>query len=207
MSLGLRGASPGVGTRLRDRIVASSFRQRLALLSAAAVAVAVVLASAITFVIVRSELRGEVDQSLKDTVNRISVPAELLLPGTVSRGQNVLVLPQGQLGSRDVYAQVVRPNGSVVRPRGSRIRLPIDERVLEVAPDERGAFFTDATIGGRPRAHLHGAGAHRRRRAGGASAGGGGPHAARPDVRAGARGPRRRCAGRLARACWWRAPR
>ncbi len=147
MSLGLRGASRGVGTRVRDRIAASSFRQRLALLSAAAVAAAVVLASAITFVIVRSELRGEVDQSLKDTVNRISVPAELLLPGTVP-GQNVLVLPQGQLGSRDVYAQVVRPNGSVVRPRGSRIRLPIDEQVLEVARTGKGSFFTDATIGG-----------------------------------------------------------
>jgi two-component system, OmpR family, sensor histidine kinase MprB len=147
MSLGLRGASPGTGTRVRDRIAASSFRQRLALLSAAAVAVAVVLASAITFVIVRSELRGEVDQSLKENVNRITVPAELLLPGTVP-GQNVLVLPQGQLGSRDVYAQVVRPNGSVVRPRGSRVRLPIDERVLEVAVGKREAFFTDATIGG-----------------------------------------------------------
>ncbi len=147
MSLGLRGPSPGVGTRVRDRIGASSFRQRLALLSAAAVAVAVVLASAITFVIVRSELRGGVDQSLKDTVDRISVPAELLLPGTVP-GQNVLVLPQGELGSRDVYAQVVRPNGSVVRPRGSRVRLPIDERVLEVAVGEREAFYTDATIGG-----------------------------------------------------------
>jgi two-component system sensor histidine kinase MprB len=147
MNLGLRGASPPPPTRLRDRIAATSFRKRLALLSAAAVAVAVVLASALTFVIVRSELRGEVDQSLQNAVDRIAVPAELLLPGTVP-GQNVLVLPQGQLGSRDVYAQVVRPNGSVVRPRGSRVRLPIDERVLEVATGERGAFFTDATIGG-----------------------------------------------------------
>ncbi|HZO58663.1 MAG TPA: HAMP domain-containing sensor histidine kinase [Solirubrobacterales bacterium] len=147
MSLGLRETAPGPGTRLRDRVAASSFRQRLALLSAAAVAIAVVLASAITFQIVRSELRGEVDRSLKETVNRISVPAELLLPGTVP-GQNVLVLPPGQLGSRDAYAQVVRPNGSVVRPRGSRIRLPIDDRVLEVAAGERDAFFTDATIGG-----------------------------------------------------------
>jgi two-component system sensor histidine kinase MprB len=147
MSLGLRGASPGVGTRVREGIAATSFRQRLALLSAAAVAVAVMLASAITFVIVRNELRGEVDRSLTETVDRIAVPAELLLPGTVP-GQNVLVLPQGQLGSRDAYAQVVRPNGSVVRPRGSHIRLPIDKRVLEVAAGEREAFFTDATIGG-----------------------------------------------------------
>ena len=147
MSLGLRGASPGVGTRVRERIAGSSFSQRLALLTALAVAVAVVMASAITYVIVRSELRGEVDSRLKDLVSRITVPTELLLPGTAP-GQNVLVLPSGPLGSRDAYAQVVRPNGSVVTPRGSRIRLPVTPRVLEVARGERDAFFTDSTIGG-----------------------------------------------------------
>jgi two-component system sensor histidine kinase MprB len=138
-----------VGARLRNRIGASSFRQRLALLSAAAVAIAVVLASAITFVIVRSELRGEVDQSLRDAASRISVPAELLLPGQAPpSAENVLVLPSGPLGSRDAYAQVVQPNGSVIRPRGSHIRVPVDQRVLEVAVGERKPFFTDATIGG-----------------------------------------------------------
>ena len=149
MSLGLRAASPSVATRLLERIAGSSFRRRLALLSAAAVAAAVVLASVVTFLIVRNELRGEVDQSLQDTVGRIAVPAELLLPGTVPpSAENVLVLPSGPLGSRDVYAQVVRPDGSIVHPRGSRIRLPADQRVIEVAVGERKPFFTDTTIGG-----------------------------------------------------------
>ncbi len=147
MSAALRGASPGLGTRLRERIAGSSFRQRLALLTAVAVAVAVVMASAITFLIVRNELRGTVDDRLQDVVSRISVPAELLLPGTVP-GQTVLVLPSGPLGSRDAYAQVVRANGSVVRPRGSKIQLPPDDRVIEVARGDRKPFFTDATIGG-----------------------------------------------------------
>jgi two-component system sensor histidine kinase MprB len=147
MSLGLRGASPGIGARIRERVAGSSFSQRLALLTALSVALAVVMASAITFVIVRSELRGDVDERLRDLAGRISVPAELLLPGTAP-GQSVLVLPSGPLGSRDAYAQVVRSNGSVLTPRGSRIRLPVDEQVLEVARGERKAFFTDATIGG-----------------------------------------------------------
>ncbi len=147
MSLGLRRASPGLGTRLRERVAGSSFSQRLALLTALSVALAVVMASGITFLIVRSELRGDVDNRLQDLAERISVPAELLLPGTAP-GQSVLVLPNGLLGSRDAYAQVVRPNGSVLTPRGSRIRLPVSEQVLEVARGERKAFFTDATIGG-----------------------------------------------------------
>ena len=96
MSLGLRGASPGLAPACATGSRASSFRQRLVLLSAAAVAIAVVLASAITFVIVRSELRGEVDQQPDATrSSRISVPAELLLPGQPSPGENVLVLPPG----------------------------------------------------------------------------------------------------------------
>ncbi len=149
MSLGLRAASPSFATRLRKRISRSSFRQRLVLLSAAAVAVAVVLASCITFLVVRNELRGQVDDRLVDVVSRIPVPAELLLPGTVPQsGENVLVLPSGPLGSRDTYAQIVRPDGTVVRPRGTRIELPVDQRVLEVARGDRKAFFSDRTIGG-----------------------------------------------------------
>ncbi len=147
MSAGLRAGSPGIGTRLRERVAGSSFSQRLALLTALSVAVAVVLASGITFLIVRNELRGDVDNRLRDVADRISVPAELLLPGTAP-GQNVLVLPSGPLGSRDAYAQVVRPNGSVLRPRGSRIRLPVTGDVLDVARGDHEAFFYDATIGG-----------------------------------------------------------
>jgi two-component system, OmpR family, sensor histidine kinase MprB len=147
VSAALRGASPGLATRARERVARMSFRQRIALLTAAAVAVAVVLASCIVFLVVRSDLRGQVDERLLDTVDRISVPAELLLPGTPS-GENVLVLPSGPLGSRDTYAQIVRPDGTVVRPRGTRIQLPVDERVLEVAAGNRDPFFTDATIGG-----------------------------------------------------------
>jgi two-component system sensor histidine kinase MprB len=148
MSLGLREASPGIAARVRERIRSSSFRNRLVLLSAIAVAVAVILASGIVYLVVRNELRGEVDERLREVPERISVPAELLLPGTVPSGQNVLVLPAGPLGSRDFYAQVVRPDGSVLRPRGTRIQLPADRRVTEVARGEREPFFTDTTIGG-----------------------------------------------------------
>jgi two-component system sensor histidine kinase MprB len=60
-----------------------------------------------------------------------------------------LTIPNGPLGSRDGFAQVVRPDGTVVRPREAyRFVLPVNERVLEVARGERGAFFSDATISG-----------------------------------------------------------
>ncbi len=49
-----------------------SFRRRLILVASAAVAVAIALASAITFVIVRGELRGQVDDSLKEAAGELA---------------------------------------------------------------------------------------------------------------------------------------
>jgi two-component system, OmpR family, sensor histidine kinase MprB len=147
MTAAARALSRGPVARLRGRLGRSSFRQRLILLSAAAVAVAVVLASVVVFLVVRNQLRDEVDNRLRTLFEQISIPQGLLLPGAPA-GDEVLVLPTGPLGSRDAFAQVVRPDGTVVRPRETRFKLPVDERVLEVARGERGAFYSDATIGG-----------------------------------------------------------
>jgi two-component system, OmpR family, sensor histidine kinase MprB len=140
-------SSPSLISRLAGRVGRSSFRRRLILLTAAAVAIAVVLASAAAYLVVRDQLRDEVDTRLQNLFEQISIPQGLLLPGSPA-GDDVLVLPTGPLGSRDAFAQVVRPDGTVVRPRESRFRLPVDERVLEVARGQRKAFFSDATIGG-----------------------------------------------------------
>jgi two-component system sensor histidine kinase MprB len=142
-----RGVSRGPVAGLRRRLGRASFRRRLILLSAAAVAVAVILASVVVFLVVRNQLRDEVDNRLRTLFEQISLPQGLLLPGAPA-GNEVLVLPTGPLGSRDAFAQVVRPDGTVVRPRETRFKLPVDERVLEVARGERRAFFSDATIGG-----------------------------------------------------------
>ena len=57
-----------------------SFRARLALVSAAAVALAVVLASALVYLVVREELRRQVDEALREraeAIARIPLSAEL----------------------------------------------------------------------------------------------------------------------------------
>jgi two-component system sensor histidine kinase MprB len=140
-------ASAGPLARLRERVRSFSFRRRLILLSASAVAVAVVLASVAAYLVVRDQLRDDVDNRLQNFYEEIAIPRELLLPGAPA-GNDFLVLPTGPLGSRDAFAQVVRPDRSVVRPRGVRFQLPVDDEVLEVASGERKAYFHDATIGG-----------------------------------------------------------
>ena len=57
-----------------------SFRRRLALSCGAAVAVAVVLGSVLTYVIVRDTLRDQIDSSLSE-IGRVACPS----PGPVRR--------------------------------------------------------------------------------------------------------------------------
>jgi two-component system sensor histidine kinase MprB len=132
-------------TRLRTRLGQMSFRHRLMLLSAAATAAAVVLASGIVFLVVRGELRGQVDDQLRELVAEISVPGG---GGTGSAPARVVVLPSAPLGEPAGYAQVVYPNGAVVEPRGQQVDLPIGRRTLEVAAGEATPYFTDETVDG-----------------------------------------------------------
>jgi two-component system, OmpR family, sensor histidine kinase MprB len=129
---------------LRERFRLMSFRDRLGLLTAAAVAAAVILASAIVYVVVRGELRGQVDDQLRTLVSAISSPSELSVPS----GESLLILPSGPLGGTEGYAQIVRADGTVIRPRSFRLNLPVPRRTLEVAAGRANPYFDDATVGG-----------------------------------------------------------
>jgi two-component system, OmpR family, sensor histidine kinase MprB len=118
-----------------------SFRARLALVAAAAVALAVVLASVATYVVVRNELRDTVDESLQTRVDEI----RQLPPPAVQRALFDL---REDFGGATAYPQVVTPDGDVELPRGATIQLPVDDRVLAVATGERDSYLTDAEVAG-----------------------------------------------------------
>jgi two-component system sensor histidine kinase MprB len=109
-----------------------SFRVRLTLVAAAAVALAVVLSSVVVYVVVRDQLRGQVDDALEDRAVQIQ-RAPL-------RG------PDPFLGEAGGYVQVVSADGTIRRPPGADIPIPVTQRVLEVAAGETDPFFADATI-------------------------------------------------------------
>ena len=148
-----------------------SFRRRLIVFSAAAVAVAIVLASVIAFLAVRGQLRGQVDDSLRElgggaitlevagpragpqqgrkrarpTPDRL----ERVAPGTVSK-EGIVALPPAPLGGATGFPQLVRADGTVVADelRRDRARLPISGRTKAVAAGLRDAFFEDAEVDG-----------------------------------------------------------
>ena len=115
-----------------------SFRTRITISAAAAVALAVIAASLVVYAIVRNELRSEVDESLRDRARAVFLEAQGPLGFTVK---------EPLLGGPSGYAQLVTSDGQVARRPDARIALPIG-RAREVAAGTREAFYDDTTVAG-----------------------------------------------------------
>jgi two-component system, OmpR family, sensor histidine kinase MprB len=119
-----------------------SFRTRLALVSAAAVALAVVLASVVVYVVVRNQLRGTVDEALRDRAAELS-----RFPLRAFQAGDRAFLERGPvLGGATGYIQVVTADGVTIRAPGADVELPVTDEVLAVARGEEGSFLDDARV-------------------------------------------------------------
>jgi two-component system, OmpR family, sensor histidine kinase MprB len=150
-----------------------TFRRRIVVLAAGAVTAAIALAAIVTYVVVRQDLRGGVDASLRRqrprvmVVSRVSAPApgqdtggkvagqagesfstETL--GDLPAGADQLFqaqLPTTELGGSVGLAQVRLSNGDVIKS-ASGAALPASTADREVAAGRRSDAFRDATIRG-----------------------------------------------------------
>ena len=119
-----------------------SFRARLTLVAAAAVALAVVGASAAIFLVVRDQLRAPIDEALRDRAGEL---ARERLHGISGPGGGRFLRPP-RFGDPSVYIQVVQTDGTTLRPPLATVELPVDQRVLEVAEGRRDTFLTDMHV-------------------------------------------------------------
>jgi len=118
-----------------------SFRARLALVAAAAVALAILTASFVIYFVVRDQLRATVDDSLQTTAGQL-----LTSP---AHDFEHFGIPAGELGGAKVYPQGVDANGKVYPTSpNAEVKLPVNNDVTAVARGERGAFFSDAEVRG-----------------------------------------------------------
>ena len=137
-----------------------SLRARIAAAAALAVALVVVIAAVAIYLGVRSQLRGEVDDSLRaraELVGRVAAgrpfgiaPAER--PG--ERGEagerrGFPVPPPEPFGGPEGSVQVILPSGDVLRGPRATESVPVDARAREIArgdgPDES---LTDTEVAG-----------------------------------------------------------
>jgi two-component system sensor histidine kinase MprB len=131
-----------------------SFRARLTLIAAIAVAAAVALASAAVYVVVRGELRSQLDDALRDRAAGI---AHIHLRGRYDEAGNVVVeIPPVGFGDVPGYVQYVTAEGQVRRPSGYGFRGGHDQQVAlpvgaarDVAAGRRDDVLADVRVEGR----------------------------------------------------------
>ncbi|HEV7845539.1 MAG TPA: HAMP domain-containing sensor histidine kinase [Thermoleophilaceae bacterium] len=136
-----------------------SLRTRIAATAAVAVALVVVVAAVAIYLGVRAELRGEIDNSLRDRSGEF---AQVLDQGPGSppdgdgdgRGGGGRPLdrlpapPQERFGGPGGIQQLVLPSGRVLRRPGVEDVLPVDARGREIAARGAGTDLRDETVAG-----------------------------------------------------------
>jgi two-component system sensor histidine kinase MprB len=150
-----------------------TFRRRIVVLAAGAVAAAIALAAIVTYVVVRHELGGGVDASLrqqrprvvlfsrngKDTGGAVGQSVTAPAPGQSVSGAQFGQLPAGadevfeaqlpstSLGGSAGVVQVTLSNGDVIRS-ASGASLPTTAAVRDVASGKRPEALRDETVRG-----------------------------------------------------------
>jgi len=122
-----------------------SFRRRITIVSAAAVAIAVVLASLLVYVLTSNQLHSQIDSQLSsrghDATRVLRLIAEQPLPALFGK------LPPNPSQVRG-YQQVVGPDGTIIARSAPRMSLPIDPATRLLAEHGGKPFFRDSNVQG-----------------------------------------------------------
>jgi two-component system, OmpR family, sensor histidine kinase MprB len=127
-----------------------NLRARIAAAAGLAVALAVIAAAVAVYLGVRSQLRGEVDESLRDrtgAVVRFGGPGGLPDAGP-DEVPGLTRPPPEPFGGPEGYVQLVLPSGRALSRPGGEGRLPVEERTREIAAEGSGSYLTDMTVDG-----------------------------------------------------------
>jgi two-component system sensor histidine kinase MprB len=126
-----------------------SFRARIAIAAAGAVALAVIVASGVLYVVARGQLRAPINDALERRAETIAHgPLGVV---TSDGGGEYLGGIRPEFGEAGGYVQAVREDRTVLVPPLQGVKLPVGEDVLAVAKGTRAAFWSDTSVDG---AHL-----------------------------------------------------
>jgi two-component system sensor histidine kinase MprB len=122
-----------------------SFRRRITLVSASAVAIAVVLASAVTYVLTSDRLHSQVDSQLRQRGRGVGVLARLLDRAGKSDPFGRLPPAPGQVRG---YQQVVDASGKILLRSAHNLSLPVDAATRRLAAAGGAPLLRDARVDG-----------------------------------------------------------
>jgi two-component system, OmpR family, sensor histidine kinase MprB len=123
-----------------------TLRRRVTLMSALVVGATLVLASGVCYLVMRGELRGQIDDSLREQGSQVArAPRFDPANGELRR----VPQPQRRTGASQAYFQFVNADGSVRRPPGSsEPLLPVTATAEAIAARGRGSALADAHADG-----------------------------------------------------------
>jgi two-component system sensor histidine kinase MprB len=127
-----------------------SFRRRITLVSAAAVAIAVVLASALTYLLSARELYGQIDSQLRDRAQPLVSRFEHGATPLARHGAHHNAFPGVPPGPDQVrgYQQLINSSGKIFFASSPNVTLPIGPAALNLAKHGGKSFFQDTTADG-----------------------------------------------------------
>jgi two-component system sensor histidine kinase MprB len=115
-------------------------RQRLGLISAVAVGIAIVIAAAVCYLVVRSQLLGQVDSALQQQAAMVQNDPR------ACDGSGLPSLPASAGGGAPIW-QVVNSAGNVLCSQG-RFPLPFTPGVQAVVSNASGQYISNVNVGG-----------------------------------------------------------
>ncbi len=139
-----------------------SLRTRMVLVAGVAVAIAVIAVAVASYAGTRSELQGQVDQSLRNLTQPLLGRAGIL-PQTPGRpppgpdrddqhdpdeGLGLDRLPSQAFGGAGGIYQLFKRDGGTDVPPGQSYRIPETDDIANLARSGHGQFFTDMRVGG-----------------------------------------------------------
>ncbi len=121
-----------------------SFRARIAIAAAGAVALAVVLASILVFFVVRDQLRTQIDEALESRAEQIAhIPIHEF---ESSSGETYVTLLRPGFGEPASSMQVVKADGEILRTPVDDVKLPVPDAAIAVARGDAAGYFSDAHV-------------------------------------------------------------
>ena len=114
-----------------------ALRRRLSIIAAASVGIAILIAVLVCYAVVRNQLRGSIDDSLRaqQTVVERTDHVEQAVPGIPASA-----------GGPAQYVQIALASGQQLTLQGN-VTLPVDARCLRIASSGQGTQITDEYVG------------------------------------------------------------
>jgi two-component system sensor histidine kinase MprB len=122
-----------------------TFKARIAISAAAAVALTVVGASILLYLVAREQLRAPVDEALETRAAQIALQPLGVLPG---QGGRTYLAIRPEFGEARGYVQLVKTDGTVLVPPRQEVEIPVGDNVLDLAHGRGAAFWEDVTVDG-----------------------------------------------------------